>query len=64
MFVDVKSNGATSNQRSGENLFGSNSNSKTEPSHLHVGFDRQQAYRPSDARRDEAVNTVDATFRG
>ncbi|CAF0956448.1 unnamed protein product [Adineta ricciae] len=62
--VDVKSNGATSNQRSGENLFGSNSNSKSEPPHLHVGFDRQQAYRPSDARRDEAVNTVDATFRG
>ncbi|UJR37105.1 hypothetical protein I4U23_029809 [Adineta vaga] len=70
-YNDVKSTSSTANHRTGENLFGPTydapstqiTNGKSEPSHLHVGFDRQQPYRSGDARRDEAVNTVDATFR-
>ncbi|CAF4680983.1 unnamed protein product [Rotaria sp. Silwood1] len=68
---DAKSTGSVSNQRTGEKLFGpnydspagQNMNNKVDPLHLNVAIDRQQAYRPNDARRDEAVNTVDSTFR-
>ncbi|CAF2658289.1 unnamed protein product [Rotaria sp. Silwood2] len=68
---DAKSASSVSNQKTGEKLFGpnydsssgQNMNNKVEPLHLNVAIDRQQAYRPKDARRDEAVNTVDSTFR-
>ncbi len=36
---------------------------KIEPLQLNVGNDQQQSYRANDARRDEAVNTIDSTFR-
>ena len=36
---------------------------RVERLHLNMPIDPQYAYRPSDARRDEAVNTVDSTFR-
>jgi hypothetical protein len=70
-FSDVKSKGAASNQNTGEKLFGptyessskQNMNNKVDPLHLNVAADRQQQYRRFDARRDEAVNTVDSTFR-
>jgi hypothetical protein len=63
--------GPTSNKNTGENIFGptydspskQNTNNKMDPLHLNVGIDRQHPYRPLDARRDEAVNTVDTTFR-
>jgi len=36
---------------------------KIEPLQLNIGNDQQQSYRANDTRRDEAVNTVDSTFR-
>ncbi|CAF0909216.1 unnamed protein product [Adineta ricciae] len=36
---------------------------KVEPLHLNTVNDYQQSYRTNDARRDEAVNTIDSTFR-
>jgi hypothetical protein len=40
---------------------------KIEPLQLNIGNDQQQqqqqSYRANDARRDEAVNTIDSTFR-
>ena len=67
----IPKTGPPPNQRTGENIFGptydssskQNPTSRVDPLHLNVGIDRQQPYRPLDARRDEAVNTVDATFR-
>ena len=64
--IDVKPNETT-----GEKLFGPtydasskpNTNHKMEPLHLNVALDHQQPYRRTDTRRDEAVNTVDTTFR-
>ena len=66
--LDVKS---TSNENTGEKLFGptydssskQNMSNKVEPLHLNVAVDHQQPYRRTDTRRDEAVNTVDTTFR-
>ena len=66
--TDDKSTALESSRKTGEKIFGSsyetprNSN-MNDPSHLNVGMDRHQAYRPMDIRRDEAVNTVDSTFR-
>ncbi|CAF1002790.1 unnamed protein product [Adineta steineri] len=51
--------GSLLNQNTGGNIFGTD----YDASHLNVGSNQQQAYRQIDARRDEAVNTVDATFR-
>jgi hypothetical protein len=34
-----------------------------EPLHLNTAADHQQSYRKNHARQDEAVNTVDSTFR-
>lgn len=70
-FLDARPNGYPSNQNTGEKIFGptydlsskENTSQKVEPLHLNVNADRQNAYRPMDARRDEAVNTVDTTFR-
>jgi hypothetical protein len=69
--LDGKSTGPTSNERTGEKLFGptyessskQNMNTKVEPLHLNVAVDHQQPYRLNGGRRDEAVNTVDSTFR-
>jgi hypothetical protein len=36
---------------------------KIEPLQLNIGNDQQQSYRANDTRRDEAVNTIDSTFR-
>ena len=36
---------------------------KVEPLQLNVTNDQQQPYRANDMRRDEAVNTIDSTFR-
>ncbi|CAF0947908.1 unnamed protein product [Rotaria sordida] len=68
---DMRSTGTVSNQKTGEKIFGpnydspsgQNMNNKIEPLHLNVAIDRHQVYRPTYARRDEAVNTVDSTFR-
>jgi hypothetical protein len=40
-----------------------NTTTKIEPLQLNVVNDQQQSYRGNDARRDEAVNTIDSTFR-
>ena len=57
-------------QTTGEKLFGPTYevpkptvNGKFDALHLHDTMDRQQAHRSNPARRDEAVNTVDSTFR-
>ena len=71
LFLDVRSTGQPSNQNTGEKLFGpdyytsskQNMNSKVEPLRLNAAADQRYPYRPSDARRDEAINTVDSTFR-
>ncbi|CAF4723393.1 unnamed protein product, partial [Rotaria magnacalcarata] len=36
---------------------------KIEPLHFNIANDNQQSNRANDARRDEAVNTVNSTFR-
>ncbi len=36
---------------------------KIEPLHLNAVNEHQQSYQVNDARRDEASNTVDSTFR-
>lgn len=66
IFVDGKSNGPASYQTTGEKLFGptydsttgQNTNGRVESLNLN-----QHPYRLTDARRDEAVNTVGSTFR-
>ena len=71
LLLDTKSTVPGPNQRTGEKLFGPNyeTSSKTNlsngagTSHLTVGIDQQNLYRPADARRNEAVNNVGATFR-
>ena len=40
-----------------------NTTTKIEPLQLNVVNDQQQSYRGNDGRRDEAVNTMDSTFR-
>jgi hypothetical protein len=70
-FLGGKSTAPTSNERSGEKLFGptyessskQNMNNKPDSLHLNVTADKPQHYRLTDTRRDEAVNTVDSTFR-
>jgi hypothetical protein len=70
-FLGGKSTAPTSNERTGEKLFGptyessskQNMNNKLDPLHLNATADKQQHYRLADTRRDEAVNTVDSTFR-
>ncbi|UJR09115.1 hypothetical protein I4U23_013362 [Adineta vaga] len=39
------------------------STTKVEPLHLNTVNEYQQSYRTTDIRRDEAVNTIDSTFR-
>ena len=57
-------------QTTGEKLFGPTyeapkptGNGKVDALHSHAATDQQHAYRSNAARRDEAVNTVDSTFR-
>lgn len=69
--IDFLLDGQSTNQRTGEKLFGpdydvaprQNNQSRVEPLHLNVNVDPQHSYRAIDVRRDEAVNTVDTTFR-
>jgi hypothetical protein len=36
---------------------------KVEPLQLNTANDQQHSYRANEGRRDEAVNTIDSTFR-
>jgi len=66
-FVDVKTLTPTSTQKPIEKTYDSSPKktavTKIEPLQLNIGNDQQQSYRGNDTRRDEAVNTVDSTFR-
>jgi hypothetical protein len=59
VFLDGKPTGSTANENTGEKLFGPN----YESSSKNVTMDHQKPYRALDTRRDEAVNTVESTFR-
>ncbi|CAF1205768.1 unnamed protein product [Rotaria sordida] len=51
------------NERNVDSSLKKNTTMKIEPLYLNVGNDNDQSNRINDARRDEAVNTVNSTFR-
>jgi hypothetical protein len=67
----MKNISPVSNQKSNEKSYESSTKqittittTKIEPLQLNVGNDPQHSYRTNDVgRRDEAVNTIDSTFR-
>jgi len=64
----MKNVSPVSTQKTNEKNYDSSSKqttttTKIEPLQLNAANDQQHSYRANEGRRDEAVNTIDSTFR-